>query len=60
MVLEMEHILPNTPEPELRQSFTVSNPGAIYDDYKNRLGNFTLLEKPINIVASNGFRVKEG
>jgi hypothetical protein len=53
--LEMEHILPNTPEPELRQSFTASNPGANYDDYKNRLGNFTLLEKPINIVASNGF-----
>jgi hypothetical protein len=55
MVLEMEHILPNTPEPELRQSFASSNPGANYDDYKNRLGNFTLLEKPINIVASNHF-----
>ena len=55
MPLEMEHILPNTPEPELRQSFTLGNPGANYDDYKNRLGNFTLLEKPINIVASNGF-----
>jgi hypothetical protein len=55
MVLEMEHILPNTPEPELRQSFTTSNPGANYDEYKNRLGNFTLLEKPINIVASNNF-----
>jgi|LakMenEpi03Aug12_release.lakeMendotaPanAssembly.Ray.scaffolds.fasta_scaffold12389_16 hypothetical protein len=55
MVLEMEHILPNTPEPELRQSFTTSNPGANYDEYKNRLGNITLLEKPINIVASNGF-----
>ena len=55
MVLEIEHILPNTPEPELRQSFTSSNPGANYDDYKNRLGNFTLLEKPINIVASNSF-----
>lgn len=55
MVLEMEHILPNTPEPELRQSFTTSNPGASYDEYKDRLGNFTLLEKPINIVASNSF-----
>jgi len=53
--LEIEHILPNTPEPELRESFTSSNPGANYDDYKNRLGNFTLLEKPINIVASNSF-----
>jgi len=55
MVLEIEHILPNTPESDLRESFTASNPGANYDDYKNRLGNFTLLEKPINIVASNGF-----
>ncbi len=54
-VLEMEHILPNTPEPELRQSFIHSNPEADYDEYKNRLGNFTMLEKPINIVASNGF-----
>jgi hypothetical protein len=26
-----------------------------YDEYKNKLGNLTLLEKPINIVASNGF-----
>jgi len=54
-VLEMEHILPNTPEAELRQSFTHDNPEADYDEYKNRLGNFTLLEKPINIVASNNF-----
>jgi hypothetical protein len=55
MALEMEHILPNTPETELRQSFAASNPGANYDEYKNKLGNFTLLERPINIVASNNF-----
>jgi hypothetical protein len=55
MTLEIEHILPDNPEPELHQSFSASNPGANYDDYKNRLGNFTLLEKPINIVASNNF-----
>lgn len=30
-------------------------PWASYDECKNRLGNFTLLEKPINIVAGNGF-----
>lgn len=30
-------------------------PGASYDDYKNKLGNLTLLEKPINIVAGNDF-----
>jgi len=55
MVLEIEHILPNTPEPDLRKSFNASNPGASYDEFKNRLGNFTPLEKPINIVASNGY-----
>jgi hypothetical protein len=32
---------------------TSDNPEASYDDYKNRLGNLTLLEKPINIVAGN-------
>ncbi len=55
MAMEMEHILPNTPEDDLRKSFVAANPGANYDEYKNRLGNFTLLEKPINIVASNNF-----
>jgi Protein of unknown function (DUF1524) len=53
--LEIEHILPNNPEPELRESFSAANPGKSYDEYKVRLGNLTLLEKPINIVASNGF-----
>jgi hypothetical protein len=58
-VLEIEHILPDTPETELRQSFTTVNPGKGYDEYKVRLGNLTLLEKPINIVASNGFFEKK-
>jgi len=53
--VEVEHILPNTPKDDLRQQFTQLNPGKDYDDYKNRLGNLTLLEKPINIVASNNF-----
>ena len=53
--LEIEHILPDNPKNDLRQSFEAANPGANYDDYKNRLGNLTLLEKPINIVASNDF-----
>jgi Protein of unknown function (DUF1524) len=53
--LEIEHILPNTPEKELRESFAAANPGKSYDEYKVRLGNLTMLEKPINIVASNGF-----
>lgn len=53
--LEIEHILPDNPKEELRATWAAENPNAIYDDYKNRLGNLTLLEKPINIVAGNGF-----
>jgi hypothetical protein len=53
--LEVEHILPNNPKDDLRADFAVKNPKAIYDEYKNKLGNLTLLEKPINIVASNNF-----
>jgi hypothetical protein len=53
--LEIEHILPNTPTADLRAGFTTQNPEASYDDCKNRLGNLTLLEKPINIVAGNGY-----
>lgn len=54
-VLEIEHILPNNPEAALLSTFRAANSNADYDEYKNKLGNLTLLEKPINIVASNGF-----
>ena len=53
--LEIEHILPNNPDDELRAEWDTKNPGSQYDEYKNRLGNLTLLEKPINIVAGNDF-----
>lgn len=53
--LEIEHILPNTPTSELLSQWAADNPQTLYDDYKNRLGNLTLLEKPINIVAGNDF-----
>ncbi|MDD3183486.1 MAG: DUF262 domain-containing protein, partial [Alphaproteobacteria bacterium] len=53
--LEIEHILPDNPTAELRAAWTTENPAALYDDYKARLGNLTLLEKPHNIVASNNF-----
>ncbi|WP_323815676.1 DUF262 domain-containing protein [Cellvibrio sp. NN19] len=53
--LEIEHILPNTPSPELRATWAADNPNLVYEDYKNRLGNLTLLEKPINIIAGNDF-----
>ncbi len=54
-VLEIEHILPDNPNDDLRTDFTKNNPNAKYDEAKNKLGNLTLLEKPINIVASNDF-----
>ena len=57
--LEIEHILPNTPTSELVKTWISGNPAVDYDDYKNRLGNLTLLEKPINIVAGNDFYDKK-
>jgi hypothetical protein len=57
--LEIEHILPAKPEAELRASFIANNPGKDYDEYKTKLGNLTLLEKPINIVAGNAFFEKK-
>lgn len=53
--LEIEHILPDKPQSDLRAAFAEVSPGTDYDEYKTRLGNLTLLEKPINIVASNDF-----
>ena len=53
--LELEHILPNTPTEELRAHWEQENPGSDYDDYKERLGNFILLEKPINIVVGRDY-----
>ena len=39
----------------MRAKWAAENPAAGYYDYKNKLGNLTLLEKPINIVAGNDF-----
>ena len=50
--IEIEHILPNKPESELLESFGSKEE---YDEYKIKLGNFTLLEKPINVVAGRNF-----
>ena len=57
--LEIEHILPNNPDKDLREFFESNNSECEYDDYKSRLGNLTLLEKPINIVASNDYFEKK-
>ena len=53
--LEIEHILPDNPEADLRAKWIADSKEADYENYKNSLGNLTLLEKPINIVASNDF-----
>ncbi len=53
--IEIEHILPDKPTADLRAGFAAASPGLDYDTFKNRLGNLTLLEKPINIVAGNDF-----
>jgi uncharacterized protein with ParB-like and HNH nuclease domain len=53
--LEIEHILPDRPNSSLTSAFSSTSPNVSYDDCKIRLGNLTLLEKPINIVAGNDF-----
>ncbi|HOH98830.1 MAG TPA: DUF262 domain-containing protein [Candidatus Cloacimonadota bacterium] len=54
-VLEIEHILPDNPADDVRNSFIQNNPGVDYDKYKIKLGNLTLLQKPLNIVAGNDY-----
>lgn len=49
--LDIEHILPNHPKDTLREAFGAE----IYEDYKNRLGNLTLLEAPLNRSLGNDF-----
>jgi len=53
--LEIEHILPDNPADDVRNSFVRNNPGIDYDKYKIKLGNLTLLQKPLNIVAGNDY-----
>ena len=53
--LELEHILPNNPTDALRARWEQQNPRTDYEDYKEKLGNFILLEKPINIVVGRDY-----
>ncbi|MFD2696430.1 DUF262 domain-containing protein [Mesonia sediminis] len=55
--LEIEHILPDKPKDELLSAFNMhtNNVDKDYHQYKMKLGNLTLLEKPINIVAGRDF-----
>ena len=50
-LLEIEHILPSKPRPDVRAAFDKLSE---YADYSGRLGNLTLLEKTINASVSNG------
>jgi hypothetical protein len=53
---EIEHILPQTPEDDLREEFEAGlDEEETYEDYVIKFGNLTLLPKAINIVASNHF-----
>lgn len=48
--VQVEHILPRNPLPKVREGF---NGKDDYDYWVARLGNLTLLEKPINASISN-------
>lgn len=54
--IEIEHILPNTPTEELIIPFGNEEN---YTNYKIKLGNLTLLEKPHNIVAGRDYFIKK-
>ena len=54
---EVEHVLPNTPATEQRESF---DKATDYDGYKQLVGNLTLLEKSINAsIGRDYFAVKK-
>ena len=64
--LEIEHILPNTEKEEVANDFYKNSEipetkeNKEYQKYKLKLGNLTLLEKPLNIVAGcNVLKLKE-
>ena len=58
--LQIEHILPENPKRDLldewiREDSTEDEAQDRYTHNKNLVGNLVLLEKPLNIVASNNF-----
>jgi len=54
--VEVEHILPDTPKPEVTQAFDKKDQ---YDTYKEMLGNLTLLEQTINGSVQNDLYAKK-
>lgn len=53
---EIEHVLPNKPTQEILEVFDAVDK---YHEYKQRLGNLLLLEKPINIKVGQDFLKKK-
>jgi len=53
--IEIEHILPDNPVNDLKMAFEETKGEGDYEEYKIKLGNLTLLEKPINVVAGREF-----
>jgi hypothetical protein len=54
--VEVEHILPQTPNQQVRDDFDRDDQ---YYDYVERMGNLTLLEKTINTSVSNDLYIKK-
>jgi len=54
--VEIEHILPSNPRPDVRAAFDKPDQ---YHEFTGRLGNLTLLEKTINSSVSNGSFVEK-
>lgn len=52
--IQIEHVLPDNPSQELIDIFSKGNKKE-YDIYKNKIGNLTLLERPINESIQRDF-----
>jgi len=52
--IHIEHILPESPTSDILEDFSKGN-RTEYNDYKEKLGNLTLLERPINTSIKRDF-----
>ena len=53
--LSIEYILPNHPSIGQIKRWRAGNPDADYNEYKNRLGNLTLMESPYKAVPDDDY-----
>jgi uncharacterized protein with ParB-like and HNH nuclease domain len=57
--VQIEHILPLTHNEELLKAFS-GGKRDVYEEYRNKFGNFTLLERPINsAIGRNFYEIKQ-